>query len=219
MDLRQWRKFSALSVGGVTKSGEILNDLWAVSLNATGAIWQRVETSTDPKARYNAEIWKHEKCGTPGGDCDEHVYLFGGMTTGYSASGTEYRVYLEDLWRFDCQFQTWKEVDTPLRSRSKVGSDDTQLTSAPTVSEAYVLKHAEEGGIWRFTFSSETWTRLMADGIWANLGHIFSERNTLFSATSSVEHTQIGLTFLKPNGSVIEMTLRATPTVSLLSER
>ncbi|CAE6417770.1 unnamed protein product [Rhizoctonia solani] len=104
-------------------------DFWVFSIETKS--WERIETKTSPSARsgHRMALWKH------------YILLFGG----FNDPGIKTK-YFDDLWVFDTQLYTWKQIEfgpTARRPSARSGFSFLPATEGATLHGGYVKEYAK----------------------------------------------------------------------------
>ncbi|CUA77603.1 Kelch repeat-containing protein 3 [Saccharomyces cerevisiae S288c] [Rhizoctonia solani] len=104
-------------------------DFWVFSIESKS--WERIETKTSPSARsgHRMALWKH------------YILLFGG----FNDPGIKTR-YFDDLWVFDTQLYTWKQIEfgpTARRPSARSGFSFLPATEGAILHGGYVKEYVK----------------------------------------------------------------------------
>ncbi|CAE7223491.1 unnamed protein product [Rhizoctonia solani] len=104
-------------------------DFWVFSIETKS--WERIETKTSPSARsgHRMAMWKH---------C---ILLFGG----FNDPGIKTK-YFDDLWMFDTQLYTWKQIEfgpTARRPSARSGFSFLPATEGAILHGGYVKEYVK----------------------------------------------------------------------------
>ncbi|KAH7345317.1 hypothetical protein B0J17DRAFT_712916 [Rhizoctonia solani] len=104
-------------------------DFWVFSIETKS--WERIETKTSPSARsgHRMAMWKH------------YILLFGG----FNDPGIKTK-YFDDLWVFDTQVYTWKQIEfgpTARRPSARSGFSFLPATEGAILHGGYVKEYVK----------------------------------------------------------------------------
>ncbi|KAG8762053.1 hypothetical protein FRC11_011438 [Ceratobasidium sp. 423] len=104
-------------------------DFWVFSIETKS--WERIETKTSPSARsgHRMAMWKH------------YILLFGG----FNDPGIKTK-YFDDLWVFDTQLYTWKQIEfgpTGRRPSARSGFSFLPTTEGVILHGGYVKEYVK----------------------------------------------------------------------------